>query len=415
MKRFLLFLSFAVPFLATAQSNFRKGYILNNSNDTIKGYVNYREHSSNPVSVQFREQPEGKTQVFDVKNCAGYGVDGLEYLERYRVDISNGKVMVGDLSLGPDSTFRTESIFLKVLTEGKNVTLYSYQDQLKTRFYIKEKGSAVPAELIYQIYLDVERTSSMIKEKKYAGQLMDIIKKYQEATPALYKRLRALPYSESDLLSVVNLINDQHQEKSKYQKVRLFGGAGLNVSKVNYSGEKELAGAGARNKVSYSPLVSAGMDIFANPAIGKLIYRLELSAVRSKTDISVDTEVPASAVLGHSFEQYIFSLTPQLIYNLYNTTPLKIFVGAGFGANFSSYSNNVSTRYNSIRQELNVTEDEVSLEGFHMSFPFRAGAVLNKKIEISAVYIPRSSLTNYAFFDIGIQRFTFGINYLFGK
>jgi len=415
MKRFLLFLSFAVPFLATAQSNFRKGYILNNSNDTLKGYVNYRERSANPVSIQFREQPQDKTQVFDVKNCAGYGIDGLEYLERYTVNISNGRVMVSDLSLGLDSTFRTESVFLKLLTGGKNVALYSYQDQLKTRFYIKEKESAVPAELIYQVYLDIEHPSSIIKEKKFAGQLMDIIKKYQEATPALYKRLRALQYSESDLLSVVNLINDQHAEKSKYQKVRLFAGAGFNVSKVNYSGEKELASPNAKNKVSYSPLISAGMDIFANPAIGKLIYRVELSAVKSKTDISVNTEVPASAVLGHSFEQYIFSVTPQLIYNLYNTKPLKIFVGAGFGANFSSYSNNVSTRYNSLRQELNVTEGEISLEGFHMSFPFRAGAVVNKKIEISAVYIPRSSLTNYAFFDIGIQRFTIGINYLFGK
>jgi len=377
--------------------------------------VNYRERSVSPVSVQFRTRTDDKTQVFDVKNSAGYGVEGLEKMERYTVDISNGKVMVADLSLGPDSTFRTESVFLKVLTEGKNVTLYSYQDNIKNRFYIKEKGNAAPAELIYQLYLDVDRPSSMIKGNKFAGQLMDVIKKYQEPTPAQYKRLRALRYSESDLLSVVYQINDQHAEKSKYQKVRLFAGAGLNVSKINYSGENELASPDAKNKVSYSPLISAGMDIFANPAIGKLIYRVELSAVKSKTDISVNTATPASATLGHSFEQYIVSLTPQLIYNVYNKEALKIFVGAGFGANFSSYSNNVSTRYNSIRQEMNVTEDEVSLEGFHMSFPFRAGAVLNKKIEFSAVYIPRSSLTNYAFFDIGIQRFTFGINYLFGK
>ena len=419
MKRFLLFLSFAVPFLATAQSNFRKGYILNNSNDTIKGYVNYREHSSNPVSVQFREQPEDKTQVFDVKNCAGYGIDGLEYLERYTVNISNGRVMVSDLSLGLDSTFRTESVFLKLLTGGKNVALYSYQDKIKNRFYIKDKDSATPTELIYQLYLDVKHPSSMIKENKFAGQLMKILQTYQQPNAGEYNRLRALRYSESDLLPIIYEINgqnnDQHAEKSQYDRVRFFAGVGLSVSKAAYSGASDLAGPNAKANVSSSPMLSAGIDVFANPAIGKLIYRLELSFAKNKSNISTSTETPASAELTHSFDQYIVTLEPQLIYNLYNSKPLKLFVGAGFGVNYSAISNNVSTRYNSVRQELNVTQEEIQFEKVNITVPFKVGAVLNSKFELSATYIPLSTIANYTYFDIRIKRFTVGINYLFGK
>lgn len=41
MKSFLIGLLFASPLLLSAQSNFQKGYVVTNSNDTLRGTVNY--------------------------------------------------------------------------------------------------------------------------------------------------------------------------------------------------------------------------------------------------------------------------------------------------------------------------------------------------------------------------------------
>ena len=83
--------------------------------------------------------------------------------------------------------------------------------------------------------------------------------------------------------------------------------------------------------------------------------------------------------------------------------------------NFSKYSNNKSSRYNSFRDETTVTDNLINMEAFSAAFPFRIGAVLNKRIEISAVYTPTTAITNYNSFSIGVQRYTVGLNYLFGK
>ena len=415
MKRFLMAILMACPVFGFAQSNYQKGYVVIKSNDTLKGYVDFKERRKNPVTVDFKTTLSSNRQIFTLANCSAYGVDGQESYQRFAVNISLSQTDIARLSIGPDLSFKRDTVFLKVLQAGKSLSLFSYTDELKTRFYIMPADSLEPAELIRNAYLNEENTGAVVKDNKYVRQLLIELKRLNVSNPAAEKALLRLDYNESAMLKVVSLINGQQLAKSKYKGSRFFAGAGLNASKAGYSGTHRLSNDQARLKTSYLPMLTAGIDLFVKPAIGRLIFRTELSLLMSKSEITVASPTGGELHGRHSFDRTSLVLTPQFIYNVYNTNKLKCFAGLGAGLNFSKTSNNKSEYLNNIAMENRVVENEVELEKFNYSAQLMAGVVLNKKIEIAAGYSPAVAISDYTLFNVTMQRIRIGINYLFGK
>ncbi|PTT03746.1 hypothetical protein DBR11_01360 [Pedobacter sp. HMWF019] len=414
MKRFLIGLLMAIPVLSFAQSNFQKGYIVINNQDTIKGFIDYKERSANPSSFNFKTNLNGKTKVYSLKECSAYGIDGMESSERYLVKISQSKVNFSDLSNGLDTSSKTETVFLKVLQSGKNITLFSYEDKIKKRFFIKESAAPVPYELIQNLFLVPNQESVFVTDNKYARQLREVTEKFK--VDISEDKLKSLRYSGPELVKLSFRINGETEVKNKYKLVRLYAGAGLSVSKVSFQGEHPLALKTAIGKSSVMPAFQAGIDMFLNPAIGKFIFRTDLSFFSSKNKVSVHEPVTEYiSDQSQAFDQLSFTLTPQFIYNFYNASALKIFLGGGLGCNFSKYSNVITSRYNSFRKEQEIQEDTFKPEKFNFSFPVSTGIVLNKKIELSVMYSLPTSITTYTMFSASMQRWKFGVNYLFGK
>ncbi len=74
MKRFFLLLQLLLPIISLAQSNFKKGFIINNNKDTISGFIDYREQINNPVSINFKRTVNGEADVFGLKDLLGFEV-----------------------------------------------------------------------------------------------------------------------------------------------------------------------------------------------------------------------------------------------------------------------------------------------------------------------------------------------------
>ncbi|WP_170132727.1 porin family protein [Pedobacter cryoconitis] len=415
MKRFLLGLLLGTSAICSAQSNFQKGYVVNDLKDTLRGYVDYKEWRKNPSSVTFKVGLDTDAQIFTVDRASAWSVDGFESYQRHEVEISMSKIDLDRLSAGLDQSKIKSTVFLQVLQTGKNVTLYSYTDGIKRRFYLQGNDDPLPYELSSQRYMKSGQESIVIKETGYIRQLSLVMNKLNAGTADELKRLAFLPYKEEELMNIVAIINEQKLAKPKTSAIRFFAGTGLNVFKAVYKGNIAFAQRGAVIKTSYSPLVTAGIDILANPAIGKLIYRLESSLLMSKNEASIDSYEYAGSNAQHTFDQVTITFLPQLIYNIYNANHLKAFVGAGIGVNFSSYSNNRTSQYNSITRATTRADNAIDMEKFNFSLPFTAGVVFNKKIEVSAGYAFSSSITNYSNFSINMQRYRIGVNYLFGK
>lgn len=106
------------------------------------------------------------------------------------------------------------------------------------------------------------------------------------------------------------------------------------------------------------------------------------------------------------------AITPQLIYNVYNTDVLKVYLDAGVSFNISKYSNN---KYTSSGGNQTTVNNYYSLESGWVGFPFKAGVLLNKRLEIFAMYMPQAAYTKYVSFSISTGTTGLGVHYCFDK
>ena len=417
MKRSFLLLFVLIPFLSFSQSNYRPGYVVTNAGEKIPGLINYKEKEQNPTSISFKPGERATAQTYKVADCREYGLNGLESYQRFAVDVSQSKDDLSSLSYGLDTTVIGDTVFLKVVQAGKNVTLYSYSDKIKTRFYVKEQGSNQPVELVYAIYFIVENGTTGNVNKtgsynKYVRQLNGLMLKNHILTPANADKLRRLTYNKGPLLDIVSLINDERAATGK-KGTRFFIGAGLNSSKANYVGSRIFKAPGLTEKGSYAPMVTAGIDLFANPNIGRIIYRAEFSFTTSKSEITKLNSDPTIEYKTHAFDANVLMITPQVIWNAYNSNPLKVFVGAGLAVNLAGYKNNIMSTKPKSSSEVRIEKDLVYLNRFYLAPQANAGVVIKKKVEIFGNYMFKSSITTYTENSLQIARYNIGLKYLF--
>jgi hypothetical protein len=414
MKRFLAGLLLTLPMFGFAQSNFHKGYVLTKSKDTLKGSIDYREEKNTPVAFVFKQDGNASPKTYTPGDCLGYGINGIASYQSHVVNISLGTDDMTKLTEVADTSSKRERVFLQVIQAGQRVSFFYHEDPVKRRYYILDKGELEPQELIRQLYMKAGSSGTVLTDVKYARQLMSLLMKYGKHTESLEKRLGRLNYTREDLLRMIELINDQKLEQSKFPKSRFFVGAAINAGSIGFSGAHALAGSDASAKFSFGPAIAAGIDFFANPAIRRLSFRVEMALMTTKNKFSSPSGT-------QSFDQMGAVLSPQVIYHLYNAPDFKVFIGGGVGFNFSRYSNQKSVRYTTNFYtgaeivKTNEPNDLLELEPFYASFPVTAGVVLNKKIELSVGYSMPAAITNYALFNADKQQFRLGVNYLFGK
>lgn len=80
------------------------------------------------------------------------------------------------------------------------MTLYSYSDHIKDRFYYTEKNSETPKELGYRVYYDSNKVNMFrgrtVNENTYMKQLYDLAFKYNVLTDRLQKMIEESGYEK---------------------------------------------------------------------------------------------------------------------------------------------------------------------------------------------------------------------------
>jgi hypothetical protein len=401
---------------AFAQSNYKKGFLVTTSGDTLSGEIDYQEWSKNPREVFFKSTGEAATrQKHGPGTIRSFQVPGFAAYEGFTVSVSMDPVGMSELKTERDTSKVTDTVFLHVLQQGDKLTLYSYKDGLKTRFYLLEKGTRIPLELAYSQY---RNGSQLVVLPTYRVQLLKTATRQGALTPALERDIHAAAYTKAALLKISTQINGLKSAGAGQQEVsgaksRLFVGAGGNLNRVTYKGESPVTydKLGSSSMPTYksqvlttalSPKVSAGMDIFANPAVQKLILRGEVSATLVKSNITTTHQFlyPEEEVdFTYSLSGLQVAFSPQLIYNLYNRERCKFFVGAGVSLGAMRLSQNEMHRQPKrpdSRYEETRTANYFQLKNMYLSGLFRTGVLLNNRLELSASFQNPVELTNYA-------------------
>jgi hypothetical protein len=410
MKRFLLLAFLISPIFAFSQYNFFKGYVVTNAGDTSIGYVYGKESAVNPKSVRFKESLQAEPKQFDAKDCKAFGIFGKDSYERYMIKIDLATHDLSNLPIGVDTTNITDLVFLKVVQSGKNATIYMYSDDLKSRFYIKDRDMAEPLELVKQIYLNPDAPAKIIENNRYRSTLNAFFHKYSvpEAKSDLLKNLL---YDESEMVKIGYLINGEVKKKSIDPVSSIYVSAGANVITAEYRGYSDFADPSTTSKVAVSPYFGVGFDVYTNPSYGRTLLRSELGFFYNENEFNRDLGSVYKSIR-HSFKQYNFILSAHLIYNIYNAAAFKAYVGAGFSIRYVQSMNNVVDREYSYESR---QVEGPKLEKMAFGFPIKAGAMFYKRIELAATYQFASPLTSYADFGIWSRIYGLSLNYHFRK
>lgn len=406
MKRSIIGCLLAIPMLSMGQSNYQKGYVLNNSKDTLKGYVDYKPKISSQNSITFKSNLDAQPQTFNAQTAKGYGFQSGFSFESYTVRISKGTTKTEALKVGLDTSTRGATVFLRVLQTGPNVTIYSYTDDIKEHFYVRGSSSTQPYELMRARYIEANNSNKIITTDRYKGQLLFEMRAYNTGTEFYEGDFEDMAYSESDMVRIGAIIN-RMKERQARKSSRYFVGAGVGAGTVKYTGQHPLANSGAVSTVSYLPSINLGIDLAAKTLSERVNYRAELSLFLGK-----DEKVTNGQYI-HSFDHMTLYLAPKILYNVYNTQQLKAYLGLGAGLSYSSYSNSKAGKVVSVAMNGDdFTAENISLSATAFSYNLNAGLVF-KKIELNVMYVPPYKVSDYAGFNILTGIMHAGIKYRF--
>jgi hypothetical protein len=409
----LAILFIALPLLTKAQSNYKPGYAITTKGDTLRGLIDYQDWEGNPKLFRFKTTPTADVQRLTAANTSYVEISQLDAYQKYKVDISTDNTDIQHLETFRDTSFRTDTVFLKIIQKGKNVTLYSYTDHLKTRFFVKETTSAeAPYELTYRIF---KRDFTTFNDNKYIKQLFDLTAKFNTDDETAAKIIEGAEYKKEDILKAVSAINNisSAEYKLKYKdktRVLFFAGAGASIATFTLS---SVQASSNLNNTSTMPMITAGIDIIANPAASRFFFRVEAALTQDKFKENFPNATSPYYPLNYSFSLLGVSLIPQFVYNVYNTENFKFYLSPGIQVAFVSEKN---AHYNQVNGSTVTPIDPLLVfNTVSATAALKAGAKINKRFDVSGSYQLPTALTQARNGKINLKSIFIGLNYYFGK
>ncbi|RYU89544.1 hypothetical protein EWM62_14600 [Mucilaginibacter terrigena] len=406
----LLFFYLLFSFAAKAQSNFKPGYVVNTKQDTVIGFIDYREWVRNPTQVTFRKDMNQPDQKITLENSTAFGVNGIEYYYKATIQASTSSLNPSVVSNGIDTSVTTNTVFLKTLVKGKVLSLYSYNNEYKAHYYIINEITNKIIALNKYVYLNEAKV--YVNVNSYINQLLSLAIQYQPNDKNLQPLIARSGYNAGDFTNIVLQLNGEAGLKHTIKHnngMRFFVGAAVKNNKVSFDGPNFLFVKHSTSTVV--PELSAGIDYIPNKNIGVLVFRFELAASQSRFTIA-DPQSNAVALHSLDFKQTAMSLTPQMLYNVYSTDKLKVFVNAGASFNFYSYNkHSYISKFNNSTE--NIQEGYPKFKSFQLAVPINVGVEVVKKFQVFAGYVLPAAIHEDAVRTTHISSIQGGVKYLF--
>lgn len=194
----LVFLIFFI-FSAKSQNPYENGYFIKNDGTKINCFVRPLDWSTNPVTFQYKLAEDAKSEIGKIENVKEFGTDATSKFIRTTVNIDQSSEAIANLTYDRNPDFKEETLFVKVLVEGK-ASLFFTSRETKNRFYYSIDDGKIE-QLIFKSYL-VTR-SKKGENKRYKQQLANGLKceKLNE------KDFEKLEYKSKDLIAIFEKYN----------------------------------------------------------------------------------------------------------------------------------------------------------------------------------------------------------------
>lgn len=183
--------------IASAQTNFRPGFIITLQKDTVYGQIDFRTDQMNAKRCTFKMNEEAEPQTYHPFEILGYRFtdDGKYYISK---------------SVKLKSTDVPKPVFLECLFQGMK-SLYYYEVDSKTPVYFVESGDEM-------IKVDAPALSKNVSRYQFSGQkdrYIPILHYAFEDCPELADKIDHTPFSHKGL---VNLAKEYHYAMCKSEE-----------------------------------------------------------------------------------------------------------------------------------------------------------------------------------------------------
>jgi hypothetical protein len=147
------------------QIGYEKGYFIDNEDNKTDCFIYNKDWRNNPSIIKFKIEEEGAVATKDMDSVKEFGVyDGSKYI-RASVRIDRSGDIASKLKPEYQPEWTDETLFLKVLVEGK-ASLFYYSEELVTKYFYSVGDSSIN-QLIYKRYLVPEVSTLSDPSYKY--------------------------------------------------------------------------------------------------------------------------------------------------------------------------------------------------------------------------------------------------------
>ncbi|NCT75444.1 MAG: hypothetical protein GXC78_12975 [Chitinophagaceae bacterium] len=419
MRKFIttLFLT-ALSFAAFSQKNMLPGYIVLPSKDTVWGNIDYRNWEKNPAQIAFL-QPGSTERSYTVNDIDAFGVTGRDYYRKATVSVDDNTVNAWEVSVYNKELIHEQTVFLRILNEGKELTLYEFVN-FKPHYYIAKAGGQVE-ELIYKLSKTSELSSNVITYEDFKVQLKSLLSANGTLSYEQSLKIDKLNYKEKDLVKFASQVNGGTSSgkvnfaNNKKIKPRLFAGGGVLLPNFGFnSADARLHSIKFKGKFSY--IVTGGADFFAARNLQHLFLRLELSLSSLQTEGSgTSNDYATSTTMKNEFSLKQFNITPAVYVMDYflRSQKVKVFGGIGVGYNFSSYPTHEFTSTNNQTGVVTKPDNYPGFEKGWLGLYGRLGATALSKVDFAVTARFSGSSVNRIYTKQKGVPFSFQVLYLF--
>jgi hypothetical protein len=186
-----------LPSIAKTQSNWQAGYVISNSNDTIRGLINYGDYNTMSREFEYKESTNSEKKLFYPQSCTDVVFDkGAHFISK----------MIND----------STKIFVEILVDGK---LNLYYTKLKRKEYFFIESDTLPLrQLDFGTKPDDDNGKTYdFNNTKYMG----ILKYYTKDAPNLSNEIKIV---KPDINSLKKFTVKYHNEVCPDNSCKVFDG-----------------------------------------------------------------------------------------------------------------------------------------------------------------------------------------------
>lgn len=211
---FLLLFTF-VTFHSYSQIVFEKAYYIDNNNKKVNCLIRNQDWIKTPKEFQYKLSENEQQQTLTVSQVKEFGFENDAKYQRYTVNIDKSSENMNNMSYVKNPQFSEETLFLKVLVEGK-ASLFQYDENNVKRFFFKTDV----VELNQLVYKSYKITESEIGQNNHYKQQLSNALKDNSITE---KSIKDLTYSKDKLVAFFSKYNhsvDPEIEETKIENKR---------------------------------------------------------------------------------------------------------------------------------------------------------------------------------------------------